>query len=139
MCAALQEIGLASLGVSDEDVTKLATCYWFTVEFGLCRQRGELKAYGAGLLSSFGELEVRTCAFVNVNMMSAVVCCSHHNSLPCRAVQYCLTDKPKCEPFNPYKTGVQEYPITQYQPLYYVAESFEDAKAKLRCVCACRA
>uniref|UniRef100_A0A3Q3FZN7 phenylalanine 4-monooxygenase n=1 Tax=Kryptolebias marmoratus TaxID=37003 RepID=A0A3Q3FZN7_KRYMA len=45
---------------------------------------------------------------------------------------YCLTDTPKLQPFDPEKTSLQKYPITEYQPVYFVAESFEDAKEKVR-------
>ncbi|KAG0189260.1 hypothetical protein DFQ28_003673 [Apophysomyces sp. BC1034] len=97
-----QEIGLASLGASNEDIDKLATIYWFTVEFGLCRQEGQIRAYGAGLLSSFGELE------------------------------YSLSEKPNVRPFDPSTTALQKYPITEYQPVYFVADSFKDAQEKVR-------
>ena len=38
-------------------IRAMARFFWFTVEFGLMRSRGGLRAYGSGLLSSFGELE----------------------------------------------------------------------------------
>jgi phenylalanine-4-hydroxylase len=40
----------------ESNIKALARFFWFTVEFGLLRQGRELKAYGSGLLSSFGEL-----------------------------------------------------------------------------------
>ncbi|RWS25817.1 putative phenylalanine hydroxylase-like protein, partial [Leptotrombidium deliense] len=45
---------------------------------------------------------------------------------------YCLTDKPCIKPFDPQITGNQPYPITEYQPVYFVSESFEEAQIKLR-------
>lgn len=42
---------------SDHDFERLARIYWFTIEFGVMREAGEVKAYGTGLLSSAGELE----------------------------------------------------------------------------------
>lgn len=149
------EIGLASLGASDEEVKRLATvsflsekccsvyyyyyffiykhlinfyasltlsfsfhnliikfngyhmlqfqCYWFSVEFGLCKENGQRKAYGAGLLSSFGELEYS-----------------------------CGTNEPEIRPWDPWKAAIQPYPITTYQPVYYLAESLQDAKLKMQ-------
>nr|XP_008109161.1 PREDICTED: tryptophan 5-hydroxylase 2 isoform X2 [Anolis carolinensis] len=97
-----QEIGLASLGASDEDVQKLATCYFFTIEFGLCKQEGQLRAYGAGLLSSIGELK------------------------------HALSDKANVKTFDPKTTCLQECLITTFQEAYFVSESFEEAKEKMR-------
>ncbi|XP_066043742.1 tryptophan 5-hydroxylase 1 isoform X1 [Chamaea fasciata] len=97
-----QEIGLASLGASDEAVQKLATCYFFTVEFGLCKQEGQLRVYGAGLLSSISELK------------------------------HSLSDSAKVKPFDPKVTCKQECLITTFQDVYFVSESFEEAKEKMR-------
>jgi phenylalanine-4-hydroxylase len=42
---------------SAEELEQLSRVYWFTIEFGVLREGGEVKAYGTGLLSSAGELE----------------------------------------------------------------------------------
>ena len=38
------------------ELDRLARVYWFTIEFGVLRENGGVKAYGTGLLSSAGEL-----------------------------------------------------------------------------------
>ena len=48
--------GRAAERVDAEALARVARLYWYTLEFGLCLENGRPKAYGAGLLSSFGEL-----------------------------------------------------------------------------------
>lgn len=38
-------------------IRAMARFFWFTVEFGLMEVEGDLKVYGSGLLSSYGEIE----------------------------------------------------------------------------------
>lgn len=42
--------------VDDETLERMTRLYWYTLEFGLVEEGSALKAYGAGLMSSFGEL-----------------------------------------------------------------------------------
>lgn len=102
-----QEIGLASLGCTESDLEKLAAIYWFTIEFGLCLENGQKKAYGAGILSSFGELE------------------------------YCLSGQSEYKPLDPFVIADKHlnYPISTYQPIYFVADSFSRAKVQIKEYC----
>ena len=49
----LQQFGAVACRAATEEQTKwMARLFWFTVEFGLIREAGELKVYGSGLISS---------------------------------------------------------------------------------------
>jgi tryptophan 5-monooxygenase len=74
------------------------------VEFGLCKENGQLRVYGAGLLSSIAELK------------------------------HVLSDeaKPKVKPFDPDVTCYEECIITSFQNAYFYTETFEEAKDKMR-------
>jgi len=82
------------------------------VEFGLCNEDGVNKAYGAGLLSSFGELEY--------------ACSDAHPGADA---------PPTILPWDPDVASKQEFPITTYQPIYFLAQSLQDAKQQMRQYC----
>jgi phenylalanine-4-hydroxylase len=96
-----QKIGEGSLGASDEEILRLSTLYWFTIEYGVLWEGESLKAYGAGLLSSFGELE---------HSLSGVV---------------------EIRPLDPEVAQDTRYPITTYQPLLWSVRSIGEAFAKM--------
>ena len=138
------DIGLASLGASDEDIKRLAAvrgpqtlslpartfsppphthplhapfffqCYWFSVEFGLCMEQGQRRAYGAGLLSSFGELEYSCASYRPAGGEAGT---------------------PVYRKWDPAAAATQAYPICKYQPVYFVADSLTDAKDRMLAFC----
>jgi phenylalanine-4-hydroxylase len=50
--------GVAARRLSEiENLRFLSRVFWFSLEFGVVVEDGELRAYGAGILSSYGEIE----------------------------------------------------------------------------------
>lgn len=48
---------LGSMVDNEEDLKKIARWYWYTFEFSLIQEQGDLKALGAGIISSPGETD----------------------------------------------------------------------------------
>jgi phenylalanine-4-hydroxylase len=87
--------GLRSLQYGSLD--KLARLYWYTVEFGLIREAGDLHLYGAGIVSSYGESV------------------------------FALDDpSPNRIGFDLKRVMRTKYRIDDYQQTYFVIDSFED-------------
>jgi phenylalanine-4-hydroxylase len=93
----LHEYGKGGLKAMRLDAVKmLARLYWYTIEFGLMKTSAGIRAYGAGLLSSGGEL------------------------------RYCVEDPaPRRRAFDVERVMRTEYCIDRYQDSYFVIDSFE--------------
>ena len=92
----LQTYGKAALLTNDPAHTeRLARLFWFTVEFGLIREDGEIKLYGSGLISSPGE-----------------------------SVHALTSNEVERRPFDLETVCNTSFEIDHYQPILYVLESF---------------
>jgi phenylalanine-4-hydroxylase len=71
--ALYRKVGWAAHRTTRDDAMQfLSRVFWFTVEFGVVREHGELKAFGAGILSSFGELEAFAAADIRAFDIAAM-------------------------------------------------------------------
>ena len=88
--------GKAGLAADRKDHAMLARLFWFTVEFGLINTPEGLRSYGAGIVSSPGELDYAL-----------------HSEVPER------------RPFDPIDALRTPYRIDIYQTVYYTLDSFD--------------
>lgn len=104
------------------------------MEFGLCKQEGQLRAYGAGLLSSISELKVKekTYSHLITQMCASVYMQWLHHLFYVSVLQHALSGNARIMPFDPKVTSKQECIITTFQDVYFVSDSFEEAKVKMR-------
>ena len=97
-----QFIGHGARVANDEQLEALGRLYWFTVEFGMVEHEGDVKAYGAGLLSSFGELE------------------------------HAFSDKVERRPFDLEEVIATPFEYSEMQTLLYVIPSYAELKEVTR-------
>jgi phenylalanine-4-hydroxylase len=94
----MQEYGKGGLKAHRLDACELLSrLYWYTIEFGLIRQHGGLRAYGAGILSSPGELRY--------------------------AVE---SPEPRRVPLDIERVMRTRYKIDSFQQTYFVIESIQE-------------
>lgn len=97
-----RRFGKCAAVATPEEVIRLTRVYWYTLEFGLVEEDGELRAIGAGLLSSIEELE--------------------------RAVH---SPDVQRVPLDPDATAVRPYDPTTFQDVYDVGPGLEATLAIL--------
>lgn len=97
-----QFIGHGARVATDRQIEELGRLYWFTVEFGLIEEDGDVKAYGAGLLSSYGELE------------------------------HAFGNEVERRPFDLDEVISHDYTYSDMQPVLYVISSYTELKKVTR-------
>ncbi len=111
----LQTYGKASMLCDDpEHIERLGRLFWFTVEFGLIREDGQVRVYGSGLVSSHAESAYALKGQWEKRGQSA-------EPIKERAI-------PEWRPFDLERVCETPFEIDHYQPIYYVLENFEQLR-----------
>lgn len=70
---AVQRFGMVAASADAHHLEELERLFWFSFEYGLVEEGGELRAFGAGLLSSIGELEHAFGKHVTIRPFDAAI------------------------------------------------------------------